>query len=483
MKSRAFILIIICALALAANSGCGNRSSSDKSADRHQSRVESKNTGTGTQPKTADTKAQEPFDLGLYLGNQPSTLDQAFNPLAGPGQNAETGSAAQNSLSLPNAAPTPQTPAALPKSVRLKPEQLLVLVQMRYRSAKTIRTVGTATNTVIADGKVVNRTSDSKSGFSFKRPDKFSFTGSEEQLVSNGKVVVRYMSASKRYVKTRLDKKREQTLLRELIGSQMGVRSLGLALGVDYGPAMSSMKLLKDAKVCGRETFVLSMHLKAEKGTDAVQTLWIGKKDFVIYRNRLVAKGRPQAPKGYKGKLPKSVETIAEVVSKKSALDANIPDSSFVFNAPAGAKPVESLARNSLHGKQAPELTFTWIDGTRKSLSDFQGKPVLLDCWALPMCAEHLPVLQKIYEKHRNAQIVSICVNTDAGKVKKYLASKSLDFPVVYADKEIANVLSSRFHVQVLPTIFMLDKSGIVQETMLGIPPEKDIAGKLDKIQ
>jgi outer membrane lipoprotein-sorting protein/peroxiredoxin len=498
MKSRTFLLTIICALALAiVISGCGNKNSSVKSANRHESRAASKNTNstdksaesTDAQSQATNGRTQGPSGSSLPLGNQPSTLDQALNPLAGLGQNTKSGSGTPDSFSLPTtAAPTQSAPAALPESVRPKPEQLLGLVQMRYRSIKTIRTVGASTSTVIADGKVVNRASDNKSGFSFKRPDKFNFTGSTEQLVSNGKVVVRYLNATKRYAKTKLDKKSESLLLRELIGSQQGVRSLGLLLGVDYSSAMSSMKLLKDAKVGGRDTFVLSMHLKqgvaGPKGTSIVQTLWIGKKDFVIYRNQLIAKGKPQMPKGFKDKVPKSVETIADVVSKKCVLDANIPDSNFVFNAPSGAKPIEDLTKDYLHAKHAPEIAFTWTDGTKKSLDDFQGKPVILDCWALPMCAEHLPVLQKIYEKHKNeAQIVSICVNSEPEKVKKYLSEKSLDFPVVYANKEIANVLRTKYHVQVLPTIFLIDKSGVVQETMLGIPPEKDIVAKLNKIQ
>ncbi|MEN6355527.1 MAG: redoxin domain-containing protein [Armatimonadota bacterium] len=484
MKYRVIFVILVCTLVLA---GCGQKNASVKYVQKPGRQTVSKSTSSSDKPQATNDQPSS----GLPLNTQPSTLDQALNPLgalSNNGRNGQSGSGAPGSLNVPTTMPAASAPAALPKSVRPKPDQLLALVQMRYRSVKTIKTTGTTSAVVEADGKVVNKTSDTQSGFMFKRPDKFNVTGSSERLVSNGKVVVRYFKGTKRFVKSKLDKDKERLLLREMIGSQMGVRSLGLLLGMDYGPMMSSMKLLKDFKVGGRDTFVLSMRIKegmgCPKGTNAVQTLWVGKKDFVIYRNQLVEKGRPNLPKGYKGKAPKLLESTINVVVTKCALDSNIPDSNFVFNAPAGAKSAEDLTRDYLHAKHAPELSFTWIDGNKKSISDFQGKAVILDCWALPMCEQHLPVLQKIYEKHKDSvQIVSICVNTDIQKVKQYLAKKSLDFPVVYANKDIANILRTKYHVQVLPTIFLIDKSGVVQETMLGIPPEKDIIAKLDKIK
>ncbi|MCE5322598.1 redoxin family protein [bacterium] len=488
MKFRVLILSLACMLVLV---GCGHKNTSVKSAKKPNRQTASTSANSPNNTATKPQAANDQSDSGLSFNIQPQTLDQALNPLGALNNNSQAspkGSGIAGNLNVPTKAPAASAPAALPKSVKPKPDQLLALVQMRYRSVKTINITGTTGVIVEADGKVVNKSSGTKSSFVFKRPDKFNVTGSNERMVSDGKVVVRYFSGTKRFAKTKLDKEKQRLLFREMIGSQAGVRSLGLLMGLDYAPMMSSMKLLKDSKVGGRDTYVLSMRIKegvgCPKGSNAVQTLWIGKKDFVIYRNQLVEKGKPKLPNGFKGKAPKLLESTINVVVTKCVLDANMPDSNFVFSAPAGAKPIEDLTKDYLHGKNAPELAFTWTDGSKKSLADFHGKTVILDCWALPMCEQHLPVLQKIYEKHKEAvQIVSVCVNSDTEEVKKYLSEKSLDFPVVYANEDIAHILRTKYHVQVIPTIFLIDKSGVVQETILGMPPEKDITAKLDKLQ
>jgi peroxiredoxin len=171
------------------------------------------------------------------------------------------------------------------------------------------------------------------------------------------------------------------------------------------------------------------------------------------------------------------------MVASKSEFDTDIADSKFTFTPPAGAKAAEDPTKNYLQDKQAPDFAFTWTDGSQKKLSDFRGQFVILDCWALPMCEKHLPVLQKVYEKHKDSvQVVSICFNEDKEKVGKYLSEKGMNFPVVYAKESIAKLFEEKYHLHMIPTIFILDTSGIVRDRMLGLPEEKDIDARMDKI-
>ncbi|MCE5313688.1 MAG: redoxin domain-containing protein [Armatimonadota bacterium] len=494
MKCKVCLFGLVCILlASVVMTGCGRKSTSVKRPEKVEKRVASKigqpkavkhpsAKGTDSKSPTGDAATGLPFGVE----QTPSALDQALNPLAALGSSNAVSSKVPSAPGSVKA--MPRAGMIVPSKMgRPKPEQLLAVVQMRYRSAKTFRTLGTSTGTVKADGKFVRKTTDPKSAFLFKRPNKFMVNGSDEQLVTNGKTVARYSPAAGRYVKSPLNKDTEKRLLQSLIGSQMGVRSLGLLMGVDYSSMASSMKLLDDAKIGGRDTFVLRINLKqgvaCPKGMAATQTLWIGKKDMGIYKNCLVIKGKPQLPKGFKGKAPRSVETTVSLTATKCEFDSNIPDSKFSFTPPAGAKAAEDPRKNYLQDKQATDFAFTWTDGSRKKLSDFRGQVVMIDCWGLPMCEKHLPVLQKIYEKHKDSvQLVSICLNDDKAKVGKYLSEKGLNFPVVYGDEQIAEMLQSKYHVQILPTIYIIDKSGVVRQRLLGQPDAKDIEAALNKI-
>ena len=479
--------------------GCGHKSTSHVKKDaRVSAKKDARPAKANNQPATGTQTADQPgstsnftapdsSNSGLPLNNGSSALERALNPLA-QGNMPSGGQLFGTPAASPNSAVGSAAPSAkmvIPKDGKLKPEQVLSLLQMRYRSAKSLQTAGQSSIITKADGKVVRKASGLKSDMSFKRPDKLFVSDSNEQLITNGKTLVKYGVREKRYVKIKLDKKKEQEFFQGLIASQQGVRSLGLLLGIDYTGAMSSFKL-KESSIGSRPMYVLSMKLKegvgCPKGMNITQTLWIGKKDFAIYRNYMVAKGKPTLPKGYKGKAPKYIETTMETNADKCQFDANIPDSKFAFNPPSGAKPADELGKNYLENKPAPDFSFTWIDGEKKTLSDFRGKAILLDCWALPMCEKHLPTLQKIYEKYgHSVQVVSICLNKP-DKIKEYLEKKSLSFPVVYANQSIIETLQSDYHIQGIPTIYIIDKSGVVRNMMLGMPEAKDIEAKLAKI-
>lgn len=494
MRFRVCLIGVVCVLlAAVVMTGCGRKSDDVKSSEKADKQVVSKKdqpepatkpdakkeeSASGQLP-TSDILSGLPFDLT----QAPSTLGQALNPMSALGKDPQAFSSVSGLAKALSAPPT----AAPVKMEKPKPEQLLAILQMRYRSAKTFRTSGTSTGVVKADGKVVEKTSDPKSVLLFKRPDMFIMSGSDEELVSNGKTVVRYSYESKRFAKSKLDKEKKQQLMQGLVISKMGVGSMGLLMGVDYAPAVSSMKMLADSNIGGMETFVLVLNLKkgvgCPKDATATQTLWIGKKDFALYKNQVVAKIKPTPPKDFKGKAPKSVQTTVAAVATKCEFDPNIPDSKFTFNPPAGAKAADDPMKNYLQDKLAPDFAFTWTDGSQKKLSDFRGQFVVLDCWALPLCEKHLPTVQKFYGKHKDSvQLISICFNDDAEKVGIYLTEKGLNFPVIYANEEIGNFFQEKYHLQVIPTIFIIDKSGVVRERMLGMPQEKEITAKLDKL-
>lgn len=79
---------------------------------------------------------------------------------------------------------------------------------------------------------------------------------------------------------------------------------------------------------------------------------------------------------------------------------------------------------------------FTRLDGTAMAMTDFKGKPLVLNFWATwcPPCIEELPLLNAFYEenKSKNWQVLGLAVD-QAGLVGRFLAHTPLAFPVALA--------------------------------------------------
>ncbi|MCE5199365.1 MAG: redoxin domain-containing protein [Armatimonadota bacterium] len=464
MRTRIYLLSAVVALSVLV--GCGNKTAPGRASTSKASRDKAPVSKT-SKPAKDNTAGKLPFTVPQSTPNindllTPKGLNTATAPVAGP----------KVAPVVPGKRPTAQ--------------QLLAAVRMRYATAKTVRINAVSSMLVTADGKTVGKVSSQRSVLTFKRPNMFAIRGGQQEMISNGKTLYTYVPKAKRFGKTQLDKKAEQQILRGLITGRMGVGSFGMIFGVDYQPAFSSMKLLNDAKVSGKDTYVLSLRLKKGVGipskVDAVQTLWIGKDDFAIYKNQVVSTERPIAPKGYKGKLPKLIRSTDTLIASKCEFNGKIPDSSFAFNPPSGAKPFENPMRDVVQNKPAPDFAFTWTDGSKKSLSDFRSRVVLLDLWGMPMCEKHLPVLQKVYNQYKDVQVISICLNTDAAKIKKYMSEKGLTFPVVFATEDMAKVLAGKYNLRTIPTVFIIDKAGIARSRFIGNTTQADISAKLDKV-
>ena len=85
----------------------------------------------------------------------------------------------------------------------------------------------------------------------------------------------------------------------------------------------------------------------------------------------------------------------------------------------------------------APDFTVFDIDGNAVKLSDFQGKPVILNFWAswCGPCKAEMPDFEKKY-KELGDKVQFLMVNITSGDdfetAKDYIAQQGYQFPVFY---------------------------------------------------
>lgn len=124
-------------------------------------------------------------------------------------------------------------------------------------------------------------------------------------------------------------------------------------------------------------------------------------------------------------------------------------------------------------GFTAPDFDFTDSSGNIVKLSDLRGQPVILNFWAswCPPCRAEMPAIQSVHQVNQAQGLVILGVNaTDQDsieQVQEFSKDLQLTFPILY---DSSGVIQSLYNVTALPSTFFIDRSGIIQEVIIGGP-------------
>ena len=114
----------------------------------------------------------------------------------------------------------------------------------------------------------------------------------------------------------------------------------------------------------------------------------------------------------------------------------------------------------------------TDIEGKSHALTDYKGKVVVLDFWyrGCGWCMLAMPQVKEVAEHFANRPVVvlGMTTNTPESKDATFVVQKmQLMYPTLYA-KEIA----AGYHIQVFPTLLILDQNGVVKDIHCGYSPD-----------
>ena len=132
-------------------------------------------------------------------------------------------------------------------------------------------------------------------------------------------------------------------------------------------------------------------------------------------------------------------------------------------------------------GQPAPDFTLKTADGKQVSLSQFKGKPVIINFWATwcPPCRLEMPALEEISHQAADKGFVLLAVNQeeDAKTVTSFLTQNHYDYLSVL---DLDGSVSTKYQVSGIPTSIFVDANGIVRDMHSGTMP--DAQQFLDKI-
>lgn len=119
--------------------------------------------------------------------------------------------------------------------------------------------------------------------------------------------------------------------------------------------------------------------------------------------------------------------------------------------------------------KLAEDFTARTPGGGTFRLSEHRGKVVMINFWATwcPPCLEEMPAMERLHRQHKDAgfTLVAVSVDTDPAKVKPFLTSHKLTFPVGLDPRmDIANA----YAVRALPSSFIVGRDGNLAALAIG---------------
>jgi peroxiredoxin len=127
-------------------------------------------------------------------------------------------------------------------------------------------------------------------------------------------------------------------------------------------------------------------------------------------------------------------------------------------------------------GRPAPEFALPDLDGNTVRLSDFSGRPVVLNFWATwcAPCRLEMPELARAMTDYADRDLMVLAINQDetAEQVDSFLTEVGLSLPALLdAGGEVGAAYGAFF----LPTTLIVGPDGIVSAVHRGILSREDL--------
>ena len=125
-------------------------------------------------------------------------------------------------------------------------------------------------------------------------------------------------------------------------------------------------------------------------------------------------------------------------------------------------------------GNQAIDFQLQSLDGKSVKLSDFRGKPVLLNFWATwcGPCRSEMPYLQQINDAMKDQGLVILAVEAGENStiVQQFMTGLNLTMPTLL---DLDKAVAKSYSVTAIPFTFLIDKNGVIQKKVIGAFPDK----------
>ena len=141
----------------------------------------------------------------------------------------------------------------------------------------------------------------------------------------------------------------------------------------------------------------------------------------------------------------------------------------------AAGRPAEADSRGSAIARkppdELPDIALPALDGTTQRLTQWKGKPLLINFWATwcEPCRREIPLLKTLHRERaaEGLEIVGIAIDTrDA--TRKYAQSQGIDYPVLVGEQGGLEAVKAFGMDTVLPFSVFVDGKGRILTLKIG---------------
>jgi len=371
------------------------------------------------------------------------------------------------------------------KAIEPKGEEVMQGLSKYYASLKSFQVDVVLSIVVDAGGKKKEITS--RYAVSMRKPDRAAMILTEGDrgisMVSDGEKLYTYFPRTKTYTVKEAPKSLDELVkMDDASGLMLGGTSAGLSPG-----AMMSRDPYKAAMADVTKGAYLGL---VQEGGKRYHRMKFSQKDYdweawvAAGDEPLVWKVAPDLSRmlAEAVKADPNIGKIEMAITFENwAPNADLPDETFKFTPPAGARELDLAALapppagpKQLLGKPAPAFKLSLLDGGEADLSAHKGKNiVVLDFWAswCGPCRRAMPVVVEVADSYKKKGVVLYAVNVQEkpAAIRKFLKDTGLKVTVAL-DKNGA--VAGLFRVRGIPQTVIIGKDGTVQAVHVGALPD-----------
>jgi thiol-disulfide isomerase/thioredoxin len=150
----------------------------------------------------------------------------------------------------------------------------------------------------------------------------------------------------------------------------------------------------------------------------------------------------------------------------------------------AGEPGLSESEQPQMRGKAAPQFTLVDLDGKKVSLSDYKGRPVLVNFWATwcGPCKIEMPWFEDLRKQYapQGFEILGLTDDVDAGKetITKVAKKIGVSYPILLTDGKVQKAYGG---LDYLPMSFYVDRKGVIVEETAGLGSKDEIEAHIKK--
>ncbi len=156
----------------------------------------------------------------------------------------------------------------------------------------------------------------------------------------------------------------------------------------------------------------------------------------------------------------------------------------FGFKLARRSSPEAAVGTAQMKSGVAPDFTLQSLDGKTVRLSDFRGKPVVLNFWATwcGPCKIEMPWFVDLQKEYGPAGLQFLGVAMDEASPKdiaEFAESMKVNYPILIGKESVGDAYGG---VQFLPETFFIDRDGKVVDKAFGLKGRGEIEDAIKKI-